>query len=291
MRYLSYISIIVIYCLIPSISQGGPILDVNQHSFLKGDEAVFSIGSSGPSPEPVDVYIAFKLPGNDNLYFWPTFSSSPVPCVTAWVPEFVPMTKFFSYVFSGAEPEGEYRLYAAFLKTGRFDADSLVGPIAELSFRMEQSEAAGPVLNVVPANGQRFSTTTPVFSITFVSPIDLESIKWHSKIQVKSLLSGKVATLYSEGGALWVKLFIPEEDMRVIHRISGDEESLISLETGNDGSILKMPVCPVTIEGETFGLHRGGHYSFSIEFLEGARLKDRTSLAGITIGPIEFFID
>ncbi len=279
------------YCLVPSISQGKLILDINQRSFWKGDEAIFSIGNSEQSTEAVDVYIAFKLPGINNLYFWPTFTSSPAPCLTGWVPEFVPMTNFFSYVFSGAEPRGEYKVYAAFFRTGRFDAESLVGPIVELSFWMEQPEVGGPILNVVPFKGQRFSTTTPVFSITFVSPIDLESIKWHSKIQLESLVSGKVVTLYSEGDTLWVKLFIPEANMEVMHPISGEEESLVSLEMGDEGRTLKMPVRPVTIQGVTFGLHKGGHYSFTIEFLDGARLSDGTSLANITIGPVEFFIE
>lgn len=296
LKYIAYISIIMIYCLIPSVSKCDPLLNANQVSFVKGDKAVFSIGNSAPSSndpmasEPVDVYIAFMVPGDNNLYYWPDFSSSPVPCLSNWVPEFVPATDFFSYVFPDTMPGGEYRLYSAFFKTGMFDAGSLVGSIAELKFDLNNEVVPdGPVLIVVPANGQKFTTTTPVFSISFVSPVDLESIKWHSKITVKNLVSDKTATLYTENGSILMQLITP--DMIITHTISGNEEALFSLDTGDNGATLIMPVQPVDIEGQTFSLSKGGQYSFTIEFFDGAGLNDGTSLSNITIGPVEFFIE
>ncbi|OCC14682.1 hypothetical protein DBT_1997 [Dissulfuribacter thermophilus] len=291
MKNIINLFVIMICCFIPSISEGAPILDVNQHTFSKGKEAIFSIGNKDSFSEPVDIYIAFKVPGDDALYFWPSGSTNPEPCLTDWLPQSVPLTPFLSYTFTGNEPEGEYRLYSAFLRAGSISPDDIIGNVAEISFDYKK----GPVLNVIPYNGQSFSNISPVFSISFISPVDLESIKWNSSIVIESLVSGKQATTYSENGALWVRLYIPDTDgsgeMWIMHKVSKNEEALVTLETDGGGSTLTLPIHPVQIEGQTFTLHHGGHYRFTINFLDGARLLDGTSLAGITLGPIEFRIE
>lgn len=275
----------------------GIFLDSNQDTFGAGEVADFFVGNTEPYSLPVDVYIAFKLPGDDALYFWPSFSTEPVACVTSWVPETVPKTRFFSYKFLGQEPIGEYKVYAAFFKAGELNMNSLVGEIAEKTFYFSQAESRpqGPILKVIPENGQSFSTVSPVFSISFISPVDLESIKWNSSIVIESLVSGKQATTYSENRSLWVRLYIPDTDgsgeMWIMHRVSKEDEALVTLDTTDGGSTLTLPVHPVQIEGETFSLHHGGYYRFTINFLEGARLLDGTSLSGITLGPIDFRIE
>ncbi len=275
-------------------AKAGLFLDINQDVFAAGNVADFFMGNTGEYSSPVDVYIAFKLPGDEGLYFWPSFSREPIPYMSGWSPETLPRTQFFSYKFLGHEPIGEYKLYGALFMSGRFDMDSLIGEIVEETFYFSNEEpvgADGPIVGVIPENGQVFSTVSPVFSISFVSPVDLESIRQNSSIVIESLVSGKQATTYSENGALWVQLYIPDGDMQIMHRFSEDEESLVTLETADDGSTLILPVHPVQIMGETFSLHQGGRYQFTINFLEGARLIDGTSLSGITVGPIEFRIE
>ncbi len=321
--------------LFPSGLRAGIFLDVNRAYFHAGDELKLYAGNNQTYNETVDVYIAFEIPGYDGLFYWPSFSQEPTPCVSKWDPYVVPEVEFFSYKFKGSEPEGEYKVYAAFLRHGSMAAEDLIGDIAMVSFyfgversnstqeepQEEQEEEnppeevggggssggyggggapapshggeTGPVIvSVVPKNGEVFHTLEPEFYITFRSPVDLDSIINHVRIQVKSLVSGKVATLFPDEGDIWVELYIPgDEEMWVYHRVSESDLELIDLETRDGGKTVYLHFHPVTIEGETFSFHYGGRYRLEVEFLEGAKLTDGTGLSGLTVGPLDFSIE
>ena len=311
------------------VVQAGIRLDVNVNESHTGEEVVFTVGHAGAGQEPVDVYMALQMPDDETpLYFWPDWVTEPVPCLTEWMPEHVSAVPVLRYTFAGFEPVGDYLMYAAIFKSGTFAEEGLIGQVAEASVTYsgdhiepdptdntevtdpednsdsettgdtdpfdtsDVKDQTGPILQVRPED-QECVSKTPVFSIKFSAPVDLDSIWWHSEIEVKSLKSGKTARSYvGTDGRHWVELYFPPpDDMWVLHRLGGDETSFVRPETSDHGHTLLMPFMPVTVQGETFSLHSGGIYSFTLKFLDKAILEDSTSLAGITVGPISFSVE
>jgi hypothetical protein len=272
-----------------------------------GTEVSFSIGYTLEGEEQnslVDVYVAGKIPGVDQLFYFPDFSEQVTPWVVGWAPADVAPINFFSFTFDESALEGEYQLYAALHQsgtTGMEQADR-VGDFAVTSVTLQPSPQlpsqppsqpplqTSPVVSVIPLNGATTSTT-PRFSVTFSGDIgDAEALLGKSRITVTSLSSGKVATLnpVSSSGDHWATLFLPDDGMTVSYKVGDDEAALVSLQQSGDGKTLSMDLVPITIFGQTFQLSSGGSYSFTIEFQEDASLSDGTSLSGISVGPIAF---
>ncbi|NIA09214.1 MAG: hypothetical protein GWP10_05630, partial [Nitrospiraceae bacterium] len=192
-------------CFFAKAASCNILLSSNPETCTKDDELVFSIGYDGSYPMGVDAYVAISIPNDPNLYFWPDFGTTPKPCAVGWIPEAFPLTPFFSYRFVGPEPQGSYRVYAALFKTGTFDASTLVGGIPSTSVTYTGAGGSSPVISVEPADGSVVGTQ-PTFRISFIGPIDLESVIDHSEFQIESVSSGKRVRVYTDDSNVhWVE--------------------------------------------------------------------------------------
>ena len=257
-----------------------------------GSSLALSLGYAASNPvttSPADLYVALRVPGDPNLYFFPNFVTTPTPWVRSWTPQPVAAVNFFNHSFVGGEPEGDYQIYAALTKAGTID---LVGGLGSATAKYLRAQG---VMSSSPANGAAVSVS-PIFTVVFSGAVDLNSVLDNSEVTVTSLQSGKVATLYT--GLLFpgdttgrlVRLDYPNGTGSVTTKLSADTISLVSFELSSDSKTLSLPFRPVEISGTTFALSPRGSYTFSIKFLTGARLVSGYSLAGVQVGPIGFSV-
>lgn len=280
---------LAVLCCWPLAAAGqGLLLSVNAAQLSPSDNLAVSLAysdSAAVGAGPVDLYVAIDLPGSATLYFFPDFSITPAPWVRGWTPQAFAAAKFFDYRFSGAEPEGDYHIYAALAKAG----GDLAGGIASVTARFTRTQG---VLSSTPADGATVSVS-PVFTVVFSGPVDLDSVLDHSEVTVTSQQSGKVATLYTGDWfgtpSRLVRLDYPNGTV-VTSRLSAGTISLVNFQLSDDGKTLSLPFQPVTVSGTTFSLSSGGSYTFGIKFLTGARLSSGYSLAGASVGPIGFTV-
>jgi len=85
------------------------------------------------TPCDVSIYVAFQLPGDETLFFWPTFSTDPAPAFAGALPDklFWGPEGLFQYSFGGFEPPGDYFVKAAILSN---ETGELIGEIVETPF-------------------------------------------------------------------------------------------------------------------------------------------------------------
>ncbi|HUT04867.1 MAG TPA: hypothetical protein VM163_13350 [bacterium] len=85
------------------------------------------------APCAVSIYVAFQLPGDETLFFWPTFSTAPTPAFTGALPDklFWGPANLFQYSFGGFEPAGEYFVKAAIISN---ETGELIDEIVEAPF-------------------------------------------------------------------------------------------------------------------------------------------------------------
>ena len=278
------------WCL-PHTAQGqGLQLSASPAQLTSDSNLSLSLGYAATSPvtsNPVDVYVAVRLPGDSNLYFFPNFATTPTPWVLNWMPQPVSAEKFFSYRFAGGEPEGDYQIYAALARAGTVD---LEGGVSSATARFVRTQG---VMSSSPADGAVVSAS-PIFTVVFSGAVDLNSVLDHSEVQVTSPQSGKVATLFTGDlfgtpGDRLVRLDYPNGTV-ITTKLSAGTISLVSFQLSADGTTLSLPFQPVTIQGTTFTLSPGGNYTFGIKFLAGAKLSSGYSLAGASVGPIAFSV-
>ena len=278
----------------------GIVLSSSQLEVNTGSTVDFSIKYEQDATtlsSPVDVYVAAMAPGSSQLFFFPDFSTQPNACINGWSPVNVGPVNFFSHTFEQPAQFGEYKIYAALSHAGMMVTaeNAIIGLVAETSV-VYQDDSVTPsslIEDVTPKNGDTVSIT-PRFSIVFSQPVgNATSLLAKSQIVVKSLSSGKTATLNpaDSSGERMAQLYLPDDGMTVTYKVGESEASLVSPIESSDGMTLSLDIVPITLYGQTFQLSSGGQYSFSIAFQDDAVLEDGTSLSGVTVGPIEFTVE
>jgi len=102
--------------------------------FVPGDTLNLHAELHNPmTPCDVSIYVAFQLPGDDTLFFWPTFSTDPAPAFTGALPDklFWGPEPLFQYTFNGSEPAGSYFVKGAILSN---ETGGMIGEIVEAPF-------------------------------------------------------------------------------------------------------------------------------------------------------------
>ena len=102
--------------------------------FVPGDTLNLHAELHNPmTPRDVSIYVAFQLPGDETLFFWPTFSTYPAPAFTGALPDklFWGPEPLFQHTFNGSEPAGSYFVKGAILSN---QTGGIIGEITEVPF-------------------------------------------------------------------------------------------------------------------------------------------------------------
>ena len=287
MKYFQ--AIIICYLFIgatATLSMADVLVGFSTATAAQGESVNMLIGHQGTYAEPVDVYVAYRVPGDSRAFYWPNHTLEPLPWIQNWLPTEVALTSFFTVGFLETHPLGEYVLYAGMVKSGTYSSalDTLVGPVAVASLTLGASSDlySGPVVSLSPANNSTVASP-PRFEIVFSSAVNQDLLIENSTVVVESVASQKQMTYYtSPSSEQWVDLYIPDDG----HRINADEASLLQVESLQNDTGLGLTLLPMTFQGQTFSLSSGATYTFMVTFSDQATLLDGTSLAGTVLGPI-----
>ena len=141
-------------------SQPTLCLSLNQNTFQAGQTMNLSASvTPGPTPPPVDVYIALQLPTGTLLFLQGngSFTTNLTPFASGWTPSAIPSALIFSYTFGGSEPAGAYHWLAAFTQPGTLN---FIGGIADTPFTANLSGTYDITGNV--AIGGCFNANFPI---------------------------------------------------------------------------------------------------------------------------------
>lgn len=104
------------------------------NGFVSGDTLEVQAELHNPMTEcSASVYVAFRMPNDPSLYFWPSFSTNAEAVFTGVLPDglFLGPMLLFTYTFSGAELPGTYSVMSAVFSN---ETGEMIGEIEQVDF-------------------------------------------------------------------------------------------------------------------------------------------------------------